>query len=42
VRANAPFGELAQTDRVEFGLGTAGDVLDVAGVDHLADDVVLD
>jgi hypothetical protein len=40
---HAPLGELAQPDRVEFvGFGAAGDVLDVAGVDHLALDVVFE
>ena len=34
---HAPFGELGQPDGVEFvGLGPAGGVLDVAGVDHPA------
>ncbi len=34
---HAALGELGQPDRVQLvGLGTAGDALDIAGVDHLA------
>jgi hypothetical protein len=40
---HAALGELAQPDRIQLvGLGPAGDVLDVAGVDHPALDVVFE
>ena len=40
---HAPLGELSQPDRIELvRFGPAGDVLDVAGVDHPALDVVFE
>ena len=40
---HAALGELGQPDCVQLvGFGAAGDVLDVAGVDHLAGDVVFE